>query len=196
MERTNMKAIPLRLVFILLGTSFLAPVTYGAGNPLAAIEDKIDAIQESIDDPNTGLGEIKAEVKAVEDKLDVFDQKLTSGLFLIAPQTVSVDWAVLNQSDESQTFKVTVYQYPIDLPRVTVDEVQTSIAPGTVFHNANQVGTVFSASFYTEVVVDRNSPNVYPIVEQWSSTSGDFITGTLIPSGDFVGINPQNSLAD
>jgi hypothetical protein len=191
-----MKAISPRLVFILLATSFAVPITYGAGNPFAAIEDKIDTIQESIDDPNTGLGEIKTEVKAIEEKLGTFDQKLTSGLFLIAPQTVSVDWAVLNQSDESQTFKVTVYQYPIGLPRVTVDEVQTTIAPGTVFHNANQVGTVFSAGFYTEVVVERNSPNVYPIVEQWSSTSAGFIPGTLIPSGDFVGIKPQNSLGD
>lgn len=157
---------------------------------LVEIKAEVKAIEERLDDPDTGLVEIKAEVKAIEDKLNTFDQKLTSGLFLISPQAVSVDWAMLNQSDEDQTIKVTVYQYPIGLPRIQVDQLTWTISPGTAIHNANSVGTVYTKGFYTEVVVERKSPNVFPSVTQWSSMGGDFIPGTLIPSGDFVGIKP------
>jgi hypothetical protein len=131
---------------------------------------------------------VAAGLPATAEELE-FDETLTSGMFLIAPDAHSVDWAILNNSTEVETFRVTVYQYPIGLPRETVDQIMQTIDPGEVFHNANRVETVFTPGFYTEVVAEVTSPNLHPIVEQWSQPVGTtFIPGTLIATGDFVEI--------
>jgi len=179
------------LAVLASGWLLLGAARDNPGQPFAAIGEQLAQILAIVTDPESGLAEIKAEIRGIEEKLDSFDETLTSGLFLIAPNAHSVDWAILNNSSDTQTFRVTVYQYPSGLPRIMVDQSQGTVGPGEVFHNANAVGTVFTAGFYTEVVVEVNSPNVQPIVEQWSQAAAvDFIPGTLIASGDFVGIKP------
>ena len=119
----------------------------------------------------------------------IFTTTLSSGPFLVAPTALSVDWAVINGSDQLEMIRVTVYKWGIGVPKAALPPgaLTESLAPGTVFHNANSVPSVFAPGFYYEVVVELTGPDLLPNVTQWSSQgAGDFIPGTLIPAGSFV----------
>ncbi len=113
---------------------------------------------------------------------------LSSGLFLLPGAAQSVDWAVVNNSKNIQTFLVTVY-------KCGIGELKTAVSPGTLdftldpgftTHNANSVGTIFQLGFYYEVVVETNSLEVLPTVTVWQDHSGTLIPGTTILPGNFV----------
>lgn len=127
-----------------------------------------------------------------------FEETWTSGPFAIAPEAHDVDWAILNNSKDSQEVRVTVYQCPIGSQKVIKQDYVYSIDAGTAIHNANLVcsSCVYTFGFLTEVVVGVNDENVHPMVVQWRDYEPPdeepggpyYIPGTLIPSGDFVKI--------
>jgi hypothetical protein len=124
-----------------------------------------------------------------------FSTKMTSGPFLIAPTAASVDWMVVNNDTGPVTVRVTVYQLAIGSGKVVVPPgpVTVNLAAGATTHNANSVGTVFNLGLIYEVVVEADSDNVHPNVNQWSGfNSASFISGTLIPAGSFVPIKGKS----
>ena len=116
--------------------------------------------------------------------------KLTSGPFLVAPTAASVDWVVVNNDPSPVNVRITVYQLtPTGKEVVGGFSVALTLAPGATTHNANDVGALFFAGHYYEVIVESTSDNVHPNVNQWSSYgAADFIPETLIPAGSFVSI--------
>ena len=119
-----------------------------------------------------------------------YTTKLTSGPFLVAPTAASVDWVVVNNDPSPVNVRITVYQLtPTGKEVVGGFSVALALAPGATTHNANNVGYLFFAGHYYEVVVESTSDNVHPNVNQWSSNGAvDFIPETLIPAGSFVSI--------
>jgi len=117
-----------------------------------------------------------------------FTHTLSSGLFSLPANGVSVDWAVSNSSAVNRTVRVTVYRHGTGVPRAVVapGALTITLAPTETTHNANGVGTVFQRGFYYEVVVETNSLRVLPIVHVWEDTGNTVIPGTLIPSGSWV----------
>ena len=119
----------------------------------------------------------------------MFPITLSSGPFLVAPNAQSVDWALINDSSNPQPYRVSVYKWAVNQAKVVLapGPITGTLAPGGSCHNANSVPSEFVPGFYYEVVVEANSPNVLPNVNQWSSHGAtDFIPGTLIPAGSFV----------
>lgn len=119
-----------------------------------------------------------------------YTTKLTSGPFLVAPTAASVDWVLVNNDPSPVNVRITVYQLtPTSKETVGGFSVALKLAPGATTHNANDVGVLFFAGNYYEVVVEATSENVHPNVNQWSSNGAvDFIPETLIPAGSFVSI--------
>ncbi len=113
--------------------------------------------------------------------------KLSSGPFGLPEGAKSVDWVVLNDSSTEQTVKVTVF-------KVNTGSAKTVVVPGTITktlgpnestHNANSVGSVFSAGGYYEVVVEADSRSVLPMVTVWEANIAKPIAGSTIPSGSW-----------
>lgn len=119
-----------------------------------------------------------------------YTTKVTSGPFLVAPTAASVDWVLVNNDPSPVNVRITVYQLtPTGKETVGGFSVALTLAPGATTHNANDVGVLFFAGNYYEVVVEATSDNVHPNVNQWSSNGAvDFIPETLIPAGSFVSI--------
>jgi plastocyanin len=115
---------------------------------------------------------------------------LSSGLFLLPANAANVDWAVVNNSTDSEKCRVTVYQGGIGMQKIVIPpgSLVEYLNPGYVTHNANAVGYggPFVPGFYYEVVVEVNSRNVLPTVTIWSDSVGTVIPGTTILPGDFV----------
>lgn len=129
------------------------------------------------------------------DKEDVvFKYALSSGLFSLPGNAVSVDWAVVNNSPGSEQIRVTVYQGSVGAAKTAVapGAVTMTLQPGYVTHNANSVGAngPFRHGFYYEVVVEANDRRVLPMVNVWSDTGNTLIPGTLITAGQFVLLAP------
>jgi len=124
----------------------------------------------------------------------MFTTILSSGPFLVAPTAKSVDWVIVNDSAHPQAVRVTVYKCAAGQPKVALapGAVTETLAPGTTFHNANGVPNVFVPGFYYEVVVECNSVDVLPAVNQWSDHAAvEFIPATLIPAGSFAKLTAQ-----
>ncbi len=115
---------------------------------------------------------------------------LSSGLFLMPPNTAAVGWNVVNNDPSMQRFTVTVYQHGIGVPRVTVapGPLRFAADPTESMHNANSAGPgqPFEPGFYYEVILETDSLYVLPSVTAWPSHFAEAIPGTLIPSGSWV----------
>jgi hypothetical protein len=120
-----------------------------------------------------------------------FRMTLSSGLFSLPANAVSVDWAVVNKSTSAETIRVTVLRHGIGVPPTATapGPITATLNPGETFHNANSVGVVFQPGFYYEMVIELNDESVLPIIHIWQDFSNTVIPGTLIPSGDFVPIS-------
>ena len=115
---------------------------------------------------------------------------LSSGLFSLPADAVSVDWAVVNNSRAAQTFTATVYRHGgMGREIVAPGALSVTIGPAESFHNANSVGTVFHTGSYYELVVEASESRVLPVVHVWDNTGNRVIPGTLISSGRFVRID-------
>jgi hypothetical protein len=142
--------------------------------------------------PQYGLAEIKREVVAIEAAVapPAGPFTLSSGLFGLPSNAVSVDWMVVNNASTPQTLTVTVYRHGIGIPREAVapGPLTVTLAPTETTHNANSVGPgePFNIGFYYEVMVETNSLNVLPSVHVWPSMFNEIIPGTLIPPGSWV----------
>ena len=116
----------------------------------------------------------------------------SSGLFSIPAEAVSIDWAVINDSERTQRFRVTVYEVPAGEPKrvASPGPIADEIEPGRAFHNANSVRAEgpFRRGFYYEIVVETDSPAVLPSVMAWSDRGNTLVPGTFISPGDFVTI--------
>jgi hypothetical protein len=124
----------------------------------------------------------------------MFTTVLSSGPFLVAPTAKSVDWVIVNNSARPQTVRVTVYKCAPGQPKVALvpGAVTETLASGTTFHNSNSVPNVFVPGFYYEVVVECNSVDVLPAINQWSDhAAAEFIPATLIPAGSFAKLTAQ-----
>src|SRR5438067_10842863 len=70
-----------------------------------------------------------------------YARMLSSGTFILPPNTHSVDWEVLNDSPTAQSIRVTVYKVLIGQPKTTVGgTLATTVQPNSAAHNANGVG--------------------------------------------------------
>jgi len=115
---------------------------------------------------------------------------LSSGLFSLPANAVSVDWAVVNDSPSPQTVRVTVYKIGIGVgPKspVAPGSLTVTVSPNEATHNANSVGATkpFVPGFYYEVVVEASDPNVLPTVHIWQDLGNTVIPGTRIGPTDF-----------
>jgi hypothetical protein len=117
---------------------------------------------------------------------------LSSGLFGLPGNAASVDWAVVNNSQHTETFIVTIYQGGVNMPKTVIPPgvLSQTLKPGCVTHNANSVGPTdpFVPGFYYEVVVETNSLKVMPTVMVWEDHGAKVIPGTTILPGDFKSI--------
>lgn len=115
---------------------------------------------------------------------------LSSGIFGIPQEAKSVDWAVVNDSPNDQSIRVTVYKCVIGTTKTAVapGAVTTTLKPGQTSHNANSVGTVFTKGMLYEVVLETNDRRVLPSVMLWVDQGGTYLPGTLIPAGSFISI--------
>lgn len=115
---------------------------------------------------------------------------LSSGLFSLPGNAVSVDWAAVNNSPGAQQIRVTVYQCGIGVAKTPVapGPVTVTLQPNFTTHNANAVGPngPFKHGFYYEVVLETNDRAVLPMVNVWSDQGGTLIPGTLITARDFL----------
>jgi hypothetical protein len=119
---------------------------------------------------------------------------LSSGLFTLPGEARSVDWAVLNNSPDSQRVRVTVYRVEMGSPKSIVwpGVLAVVVAPASTFHNSNSVGTAATmprGSSY-EVVVELNDRRVLPVVTIWSDRENTLVPGTRIGPRDFVDLRP------
>ena len=121
-----------------------------------------------------------------------FRYKLSSGLFLLPQNAASVDWAVVNDSRQPQTIRVTVYKGGVGVAKTETPPgpLTVTINPDFVTHNANSVGPgqPFQMGFYYEVVVECNDRSLLPTVCVWQDHGATVIPGTTIGPGDFVPI--------
>jgi hypothetical protein len=119
-----------------------------------------------------------------------FGVLLTSGVFGLPPEARSVDWAVLNNSPDSQRVRVTVYRVSNTGPKEPVwpGVLTFVVRPGRLFHSANTVGPTapFSHGLYYEVVVELNDRRILPTVTVWSDAANTVIAGTRLGPRDFV----------
>ncbi len=119
-----------------------------------------------------------------------FRYKLSSGLFLLPQSSASVDWAVVNNSKQPQTFRVTVYKGGVGTAKTETPPgpLTQTIDPDFVTHNANSVGPgqPFQMGFYYEVVLESNDRALLPTVNIWQDHGATVIPGTTIVPGDFV----------
>ena len=119
-----------------------------------------------------------------------FRYKLSSGLFLLPQNAASVDWAVVNDSKQPQTFRVTVYKGGVGMVKTETPPgpLTQTIDPNFVTHNANSVGPgdPFQIGFYYEVVVECNDRSLLPSVYVWQDHGATVIPGTTIVPGEFV----------
>ncbi len=113
---------------------------------------------------------------------------LSSGLFLLPGAAQSVDWAVLNNSPNTQSVRVTVYKCNIGTPKTAISPgpLQFAVNPGVTTHNANSVGNTFQHGFSYEVVVETDSLEVLPTVTVWQDNNATVIPGTTILPANFV----------
>jgi len=117
---------------------------------------------------------------------------LSSGLFSLPANAVSVDWAVVNDSPSPQTVRVTVYKLGTG-PKTAVPpgSLTVTVSPNEATHNANSVGAAkpFVLGFYYEVVVEASDRNVLPTVHIWQDLGNTVIPGTRIGPTDFKRIH-------
>lgn len=123
-----------------------------------------------------------------------FEFTLSSGLFNLPAEARSMDWAVLNNSPDSQRVRVTVYRAVNGSPKAIVwpGALAFVVAPAEHFHNTTSVGpaaTLPRGSSY-EVVVELNDRRVLPVVTVWSDREGTLLPGTRIGPRDFVDLRP------
>lgn len=117
---------------------------------------------------------------------------LSSGLFSLPHDAASVDWAIVNNSNSTQQFRVTVYQFGTSAKvPVVPGPITGALKPLHHFHNANSVGPQkpFTIGRDFEVVLEVNSLKVLPKVEVWIDHANTVIPGTLIGPGQFMDIS-------
>lgn len=121
-----------------------------------------------------------------------YRHKLSSGLFSIPSSAKAVDWAVLNNSADSQDIRVTVYKFVSGKKEVLPPgPISTTVESLQSFHNANSVPGTFSFGSDYEVVFELNSLLVLPSVEVWSNQGNAVIPGTLIGPAGFIDLNAR-----
>jgi len=111
-----------------------------------------------------------------------FNYRLSSGLFSLPENAQSLDWSILNSSDDTQEVKVTVYVFANERKAALPGPIITVIEPNNTYHNAN----TYSYGPYYEVVLETNSLKVLPNVSVWSNNQNAVIPGTRIGPNDFV----------
>lgn len=170
-------------------------------NSLTYIGHTTDATQAEVTDPGHGLAAINSGVQAIQSELQGSgggsgsgsgSVRLSSGPFDVPDETSgAVDWDVVNESDQTQTVSVTVYQLMIGGAKqpVAPGTITLTLAPGESSHNANNIAYSgpFMPGVYYEVIVEASSPDVLPAVDIWQTQGGDsVIPGTTIPSGSWA----------
>jgi hypothetical protein len=122
-----------------------------------------------------------------------FTHVLSSGLFSLPSNAMSVDWAVINDSPKTLKFKATVFRVPAGTAKVAVapGAITHELKPAHAFHNANDVGSgePFEPGFYYELVVETNDLRLLPSVHVWQDKGNAVIPGTLISPGTFVDVH-------
>lgn len=170
------------LVFVLaVGPTTWAASDIGEGtrshNPFSSVDDRIDTLEDQL-----------SSLADIVDLLGHGSHLITTGPFALPAAGVSVDWYVINNSADTQTGTVTVYEHNLATGRSTVapGAITFTLQPGESYHNANSIGTTFILGLYYEVQLERSSPNLMPSVNVWEAFGAITIPGTLIPAGDWV----------
>ena len=117
-----------------------------------------------------------------------YTHMLSSGTFILPPNTHSVDWEVLNDSPTAQSIRVTVYKVLIGQPKTIVGgSVAVTVQPNSATHDANGVGAggLFSIGATYEVVVELSDLRVLPAVDVWSQATAQLVPGTHINPKEF-----------
>lgn len=161
-------------------TAGTAAAAHHGNNPLTEILSMLA-------DPDFGLQEIKA---ALDSHAQPRTVTRTTGKFGLPAQAVSVDWTVINNSNTTQTFTVTVYRVRIGMTKTIVapGPVSVTLQPGFTTHNANSVGPAMPLGGAYEVVIE-GSPRLTPSADVWQDLYNTVIPGTTIPPGAWVRID-------
>ena len=107
-----------------------------------------------------------------------------TGPFLLPSTTHSLDWGILNNDDDPQTVRVTVFKCNLGSAKTAEPPgpLAVTLAPGETTHNANNA----SGGFYYEIQVECNSQLIFPYAAAWPGNIGDPIAGSVVKSAEFI----------
>lgn len=118
-----------------------------------------------------------------------FPNKRSSGPFTAPRDARYLDWAVLNGGGFAHWIRVTVHKCPVGAAKIIIAG-PTSVYLDSKFTAHLTValngGKPDRRGEYYEVLCEDEDLNMHPCVQLFRKYPGDLITGTLIPSGDFV----------
>ena len=120
--------------------------------------------------------------------MTTFEYTFTSGIFGLPGGAQTIDWALLNDSDVEQTYRVTANNCGSG-PKEAAQPgpLEGTLSPNVSIHNANGIGIDKPfTGVPVEVVVEVNDHRMLPTVEIWSDSGGTVIAGTRIGPGQFV----------
>jgi len=97
-----------------------------------------------------------------------------------------LDWAVLNGGGYAHWIRVTVHKCPVGAAKIIIAG-PTSVYLDSRFTAHLTVALIgVRCGDYYEVLCEDEDLNIHPSVQLFRKYPSDLITGTLIPSGDFV----------
>src|SRR5438045_8329289 len=92
-----------------------------------------------------------------------YTRMLSSGTFILPPNTHSVDWEVLNDAPTAQSIRVTVYKVLLNQPKTMVGSaIAATLQPHSAANNATGIGAggLLTSGAAYEVVVELNDARV------------------------------------
>jgi hypothetical protein len=113
-----------------------------------------------------------------------YSYKYTTGPIRAPLGTQHLDWAVLNNAQNTQTIRVTIYQLDFDNAKsywIYGSPFEFTLDSGKTMHNANQA----FPGYLFEIVVETNSKLVFPSAEFWDLNQAS-IPGSEIVSAEFI----------
>jgi hypothetical protein len=115
-----------------------------------------------------------------------FPNKRSSGPFTAPKDATFLDWAVLNGGGYPHWIRVTVHKCPIGAAKIII------AGPTSVYLNSKFTAHLTvplngaSCGDYYEVFCEDEDLAMHPSVQLFRVYPQDLITGSLIPTGDFV----------
>lgn len=118
-----------------------------------------------------------------------YPNKRSSGPFTAPKDAKFLDWAVLNGGTIAHWIRVTVHKCPVGAAKIIIAG-PTSVYLDTKFtaHLTASLsgGKPDRCGDYYEVLSEDEDLSMHPCVQLFRKYPKDVITGSLIPSGDFV----------